>query len=175
MCSVPSSNSVLPNVFCFLPAISKFCKQALGYLNARCEDFKAVSGFGLQCVISGTENLMQTARSSEMLLNVKNLNITYINEYGWVVRICWCFHWRFFLFVFRILSLLIQFIYDTVLSHKNLNTLIAFMSYKFNNNNNNNIYFILSSCVIQIRNLLWIGLLLLPQCFHMSITQCLDT
>lgn len=63
-------------------AISKFCKQALGHLNAKCEDFKAVSGFGLQCVISGTDNLMQAARSSEMLLNVKNLTMTCINEYG---------------------------------------------------------------------------------------------
>ncbi|KAG0723969.1 Copper-transporting ATPase 1 [Chionoecetes opilio] len=63
-------------------AISKFCKQALGHLNAKCEEFKAVSGFGLQCVVSGTGHLMQAAGSSEMLLNVKNLSITYINEYG---------------------------------------------------------------------------------------------
>uniref|UniRef100_A0A0P4WHT0 P-type Cu(+) transporter n=1 Tax=Scylla olivacea TaxID=85551 RepID=A0A0P4WHT0_SCYOL len=63
-------------------AIAKFCKQALGHLSAHCDDFKAVSGFGLQCVVSGTNHLMQAARSSEMLLNVKNLTITYINEYG---------------------------------------------------------------------------------------------
>lgn len=63
-------------------AISKFCKQALGNLNSQCEGFKAVSGFGLECVVSGTEHLMQAAQSSEMLLNVKNLTITYINEYG---------------------------------------------------------------------------------------------
>ncbi|XP_069166086.1 copper-transporting ATPase 1 isoform X1 [Procambarus clarkii] len=63
-------------------AISKFCRQALGNLNAHCENFKAVSGFGLQCTISGTQHLVQAAMSSEMLLNVKNLTINYINEYG---------------------------------------------------------------------------------------------
>ena len=46
------------------------------------EGFKAVSGFGLQCVASATNDLLQAARNSEMLLNVKNLAITYINEYG---------------------------------------------------------------------------------------------
>ena len=46
------------------------------------EGFKAVSGFGLQCVVSGTSKLMQAGRNSEMLLNVKNLTITYVNEYG---------------------------------------------------------------------------------------------
>ena len=46
------------------------------------EGFKAVLGFGLQCVVSATNNLMLAARNSEMLLNIKNLTITYINEYG---------------------------------------------------------------------------------------------
>nr|XP_053634823.1 copper-transporting ATPase 1-like isoform X2 [Cherax quadricarinatus] len=63
-------------------AISKFCRQVLGNLNAQCEGFKAVSGFGLQCTISGTHHLVQAAVSSEMLLNVKNLTVNYINEYG---------------------------------------------------------------------------------------------
>ncbi|XP_042232654.1 copper-transporting ATPase 1-like isoform X3 [Homarus americanus] len=63
-------------------AISKFCRQALGNLNGQCEGFKAVSGFGLQCIISGIDRLITAAESSEMLLNVKNLTINYINEYG---------------------------------------------------------------------------------------------
>lgn len=63
-------------------AISKFCRQALGNLNAHCDGFKAVSGFGLQCTISGTKHLIEAAMSSEMLLNVKNLTVNYINEYG---------------------------------------------------------------------------------------------
>lgn len=67
-----------------LTAISKFCQQCLGNLNAQCKDFRAVSGFGLQCTISGTQHIIQAAMTSEMLLNVKNLTVNYINEYGWV-------------------------------------------------------------------------------------------
>ncbi|XP_069981182.1 copper-transporting ATPase 1 isoform X2 [Penaeus vannamei] len=63
-------------------AISKFCQQCLGNLNAQCKDFRAVSGFGLQCTISGTQHIIQAAMTSEMLLNVKNLTVNYINEYG---------------------------------------------------------------------------------------------
>ncbi|XP_068235378.1 copper-transporting ATPase 1 isoform X2 [Palaemon carinicauda] len=63
-------------------AISKFCRQALGNLSGQCEDFKAVSGFGLQCTVSGIESLLEAAKSSELLLNAKNLTINYINEYG---------------------------------------------------------------------------------------------
>ncbi|CAL4118693.1 unnamed protein product [Meganyctiphanes norvegica] len=64
-------------------AISKFCKTALNTgLNAKCEDFKAVSGFGLQCTISGTKDMVIAAKSSNMLQNSKKLNVNYINEYG---------------------------------------------------------------------------------------------
>lgn len=63
-------------------AISKFCRQVLGNVNSKCTNFKAVSGFGLECTISGIDNLLEAAKSSEMLLNIKNLTINYINEYG---------------------------------------------------------------------------------------------
>ncbi|XP_066973024.1 LOW QUALITY PROTEIN: copper-transporting ATPase 1 [Macrobrachium rosenbergii] len=63
-------------------AISKFCRQALGNLGGQCEEFKAVSGFGLQCTVAGIESLLEAAKSSELLLNAKNLTINYINEYG---------------------------------------------------------------------------------------------
>ncbi|KAK7077087.1 ATPase Cu transporting protein 7B, partial [Halocaridina rubra] len=63
-------------------AISKFCSGALGELNAGCTNFKAVSGFGLECTVSGIQGLLEAAKSSQVLLNVKNLTLTYINEYG---------------------------------------------------------------------------------------------
>ncbi|KAK3860857.1 hypothetical protein Pcinc_033120 [Petrolisthes cinctipes] len=63
-------------------AITKFCKQALGNLHAKCNGFKAVSGFGLECTVSDANHIVEAARSSDLLLNVKNLSVSYINEYG---------------------------------------------------------------------------------------------
>ncbi|RXG53096.1 Copper-transporting ATPase 1 [Armadillidium vulgare] len=64
-------------------AIKTFCEGALGtQLIGICQDFKAKSGFGLECVVKGTERLMQSAMNAPALINAKGLNTDYINEYG---------------------------------------------------------------------------------------------
>ena len=77
------NNFLIKIIINFFTAIQKYCEKALGCAtNAICEDFKAVSGFGLQCKIQSVDTLVEAATSSDVLLNAKNLTNNYITQFG---------------------------------------------------------------------------------------------